>query len=393
MQGALTQPELLQTIARDVDDGRVAMLRLVSRETRRTVDAVRGARRVRLEVDWWAAQPGTAAQKTAALAARLGALAATRPAVGWLELRGAGLDGREAGLAGLLGAPLTRLDVAQNAIGGVGMFALRRALQQCPGLIYLDLSGNRLMLDAAGAVTHVGGQALGRVLREHRGLRTLLVGRCGLTGEELGDVDTAQDVATGLRACTGLTHLDLSGNFARDGMEVLVPTLGGLRALMELRLEGCRVEDGAALAAALLQCAGLRVVDLQGCELRGPAGLLHATWPQLPALEDLDVGRNSGDDGEVAALAEALPRCLRLRRLRLTRNFVGDAATAELARALPLCVALRNLDVRGCQYEHQAGFGGLQWVQLYPGALARLRAAWAAPNAGGVARHAGWLQA
>lgn len=391
MQGALTQPELLQTIARDVDDGRVAMLRLVSRETRRTVDAVRGARRVRLEFDWWAAQPGTAAQKTAALAERLGALAATRPAVGWLELRGAGLDGREAGLAGLLGAPLTRLDLAQNAIGGVGMCALRRALRLSAGLLYLDLSGNRLMLDAAGALTHVGGQALGRVLREHRGLRTLLVGRCGLTGEEPGDVDTAEDVAAGLRACTGLTHLDLGGNFARDGMEVIVPTLGGLRALTELRLEGCRVEDGAALAAALLQCPGLRLVDLQGCELRD--GLLHATWPQLPALEELDVGSNSGDDGEVRALAEALPRCLRLRGLRLTRNFVGNAATAELARALPLCVALRNLDVRRCQYEHQAGFGGLQWVQLYPGALARLRAAWAAPNAGGGARHAGWLQA
>jgi hypothetical protein len=243
-------------------------------------------------------------------------------------------------------------------------------------------------------VTHFGGQALGRVLREHPGLLHLLVGHCGLTGDadDEAGADTADDVAAGLRVCTRLTHLDLTMNFRTGGMEVIAPTLGGLRALMELRLQGCRVADGQQLAAALVQCQALRLVELSECGLR--EGLLHATWPQLPALEDLDVGFNSGEDEEVRALAEALPRCVRLRRVRLAHNCVGEAATAELALALPLCVRLVNLDVRRCQHVQQLGFVlvGMQFVQLQPAALATLRAAWLAPNAGGVARRAAWLQ-
>ena len=46
LRDVLSRAELLGHVVEHVDGGRLAALRLVSRETRRSVDAVRGARRV-----------------------------------------------------------------------------------------------------------------------------------------------------------------------------------------------------------------------------------------------------------------------------------------------------------------------------------------------------------
>ena len=72
-------------------------------------------------------------EKTAALVMRLGALTVTSVTIGWLQLRDAGLVGREPTLLTLLtgaNATLTRLDLARNVIGGPGMVELRRTLQK-----------------------------------------------------------------------------------------------------------------------------------------------------------------------------------------------------------------------------------------------------------------------
>ena len=385
MQDALTRPDLLQTVANDVDAERLAMLRLVSRGTRQSVDVVRGARRVQLTDDWWDAQDGTRAEKTAALAQRLAELAATRPVVGWLELRHTDLNGTEPGLLALLTAntALTRLVLDENGIRGHGMLALQRALRQCAALTYLDVSSNDLS-SARGA------RALGRLLGEHPGLLQVDLANCNLRGEaEPGGQHAPADVAAGLRACTGLTHLNLGVNFRQGGVQRILPAIGTLHALTELRLTGCRVWEQGNLHAALVQCRALRLVDLADCDLLG--GLLHRTWPQLPALEGLDVSHNNAGDEHMRALAEALPRCLRLQKLRLRNNILGPAATAELAFALPLCRRLVNLDVRECRHVRQVGFVG--FVQLEPEALETLQEAWAAPHAGGFVRWAAWLQA
>jgi uncharacterized protein (TIGR02996 family) len=128
------------------------------------------------------------------------------------------------------------------------------------------------------------------------------------------------------------------------------------------RLSFCWGRIGAAAAAGLAgsaRLAGLRVLDLRGCDLgdEGVETLLAAPW--APNLTSLALDDNGVTDAGVRALAAA-PRLRGLRELSLVDNRVTDAGARALAGSTTLG-SLRYLDVFGNEIGDTgvAALGGL----------------------------------
>ncbi|XP_040399714.1 tonsoku-like protein, partial [Cygnus olor] len=229
-----------------------------------------------------------------------------------------GLAPRPPQLPPLLRALKLQAPLRQLRLGGCGLAdghgaELSAALSTLPGLVLLDLSGNRL-----GA----------------RGL---------------------QHLAEPGVAFQSLEELDLSLNPLGDaGCRPLALLLRACPALTALRLRACGFADGFSrhcrlgLSDALAGASQLRALALS-CNALGAAGL-EPLLRSLPAgtLGHLDIGSVGGPDPRplAAAVGSFLERggCA-LAHLALSGNGLDDAAVAEVARRLPACPSLVSLDL------------------------------------------------
>ncbi|KAI0350559.1 RNI-like protein [Trametes cingulata] len=139
-------------------------------------------------------------------------------------------------------------------------------------------------------------------------------------------------ICRGLRSCTQLVELNLSGNaFGARVVEPLVPLITHHRSLQVLKLydNGFGPEAGATVARALSESA--RLSREEG----------------LPSnLRVIICGRNRLEDRAALAWAEAIASHPNLRKVKLVDNGIREAGFSALVRALCNCRHLRYLSLR-----------------------------------------------
>jgi Ran GTPase-activating protein (RanGAP) involved in mRNA processing and transport len=154
-----------------------------------------------------------------------------------------------------------------------------------------------------------------------------------------------------LRACPGLTSLDLSCNEIIEKMDPILSALAGCTGLTRLNLSRNKLHVGADTFGLLEHNTALQELNLYGNGLPPNAlWLLKNSVNHLPALTDLDLGRSNlrewdPDDAESVITAMAT-RCTGLTRLGLQWSGLEARTVEGICRALPMCHALRELDLQ-----------------------------------------------
>jgi Ran GTPase-activating protein (RanGAP) involved in mRNA processing and transport len=234
---------------------------------------------------------------------------------------------------------LTRLSLAGNKIGQVGMTALAQSLIHNSSLRSLCLSDNELGDDEAVAMSYALNQNMGLVKLDLSRNNIGIVGASALSKSlvlnptltilELGrnkiGPTGACDIAESLKLNPTLTTLDLHFNEIGDT---------GL------------VEIGAALQVnGTLACLNLQANEIgnAGAVAVGAALQVNST------LARLIIDQNAIGDTGAAALGEALKTNNALRHLRLSWNRIGDHGAVALGEGLRVNRTLTALELHGNQ--------------------------------------------
>jgi Ran GTPase-activating protein (RanGAP) involved in mRNA processing and transport len=167
------------------------------------------------------------------------------------------------------------------------------------------------------------------------------------------------ELAPVLRACPGLTSLDLSHNEMSE-IAPIATALAGCTGLTRLDLSANDLHFREDTLLGLHQCKALRELNLFGNRLNeNDISVLANTVGHLPALADLNLGRSAAgayNPGNVESLMTALATsCTGLTRLRLHENEMVPDAVEGLCKALPRLAALVHLDLA----ENNMGARGL----------------------------------
>jgi Ran GTPase-activating protein (RanGAP) involved in mRNA processing and transport len=241
------------------------------------------------------------------------------------------------------GVSLQHLALANNLFFAEGGRRLATELiTSC--LTHLDLSrsAEQVMLELKKETYR---EREGRVFAEHIGLELLprcTALQClDLSFRYIGD-EGAQCVALGItQACTRLTSLSLGGNVWDEvGVQHLASTLPYVTSLTAFRLTGKSVpptQDGEpdSVSAGLRMCTNMRILELTGvfagCE--GAHHLFNAlhgfTLLKSLSLTSGGLGAHSG-----RRLGVLLSRCPHLTTLNLAGNAIDDPAMGHLATGL-----------------------------------------------------------
>ena len=183
-----------------------------------------------------------------------------------------------------------------------------------------------------------GGLALGGALQRNTCLTKVELRLSG------AGADGAASIAAALGSKGGaLSDLSIGlCNGAPTCAEALMAAMRGAREGAVLRLPGneLRAEDGAAVAAGLPSCLGLRGLSLNGARM--PLGC-------------------------EGALGEAMVRAPWLTELALQSMPMADAGVEALARGIAACTGLTSLQIDSCVH-------GAVWVERVVSALERLPA-------------------
>ncbi|KAL0858612.1 hypothetical protein ABMA27_012446 [Loxostege sticticalis] len=222
------------------------------------------------------------------------------------------------------------------------------AINKCPDLQYLTLTGNTLGVAAA--------QAIARALEHHPELKVARFSDM-FTGRMKTEIPPALSalgdgmIAAGAR----LQSLDLSDNaFGPIGVEGLAKLLESevCSQLQELRLNnnGLGITGGKLLAKALSSSPRRLKVFVAGrnrLENDG-AKALAAVFQNMGTLEEVAMPQNGIYHVGITALSEAFRRNPRLSTLNLNDNTVGAKGAAALARALPSLKNLKTMNFGDC---------------------------------------------
>ncbi len=255
---------------------------------------------------------------------------------------------------------------------------LSAMLPRCPNLVSLDLSGNDLILDTLRRVqrcTKLTTLDLSRIVDVGHNLQSLnslcppALRELHLRNVGLEHLVDMAGLVVGLRACTGLTHLDLSEN--RFGQNHGLPSvLAQLPALERLELSGTGMRQIAVREAAvrLQSCTRLTYLDLSdlGCMENqvGDSGLeandvqmlndagdefmrMLPSWPALTHLNLQDMWLGT-DATFFAASLQVMPA---LTFLNLSRSRMTTQGVRNIASALPRLPALAELHMGYCHIE------------------------------------------
>lgn len=264
---------------------------------------------------------------------------------------------------------LVHLDVGHNSIFDGNPTGLRSVLEDCPDITYLDLSSTEIGAEGMRALSEASNTALLHLSLSDcqmcDDVAELLAGTLSTKWGAIQHLDiggykeihdgSATRLAESLRHCSALTHLDLEDVPCQSSGKELGASLGALRQLTEVSLARAQISDvsacqlatglllggctsityldldsneigsaGArALAAALCQCHGLRVLYL-GSNCIQEEGLVDITVPimmgQWSELEELDLSANRLHDRGVRELIDASRQCPALRVLDISAN-------------------------------------------------------------------------
>jgi Ran GTPase-activating protein (RanGAP) involved in mRNA processing and transport len=198
---------------------------------------------------------------------------------------------------------LTDLRLSHNQLEMAPMQHLARALRHTPQLTHLDLSYNNL--DA---------KTVGKLVREHGKLRTLILKKCGI--KEEGATAMGRD----LRTCTFLEHLDMEDNHIRpEGARVLLRT--GPRHLNYLNIAGNILgPDGLKLLAESLEGHTIRHLDASD-NFMGNGGVSYLLrGDYINQIEHLSLDRSGLSSVGMVEISQLLAQSTALRQLDLYNN-------------------------------------------------------------------------
>jgi Leucine-rich repeat (LRR) protein len=172
-----------------------------------------------------------------------------------------------------------------------------------------------------------------------------------------------------LRACPGLTSLDLSCNEIIE-MDPILSALAGCTGLTRLNLSWNKLYVGADTFGLLEHNTALQELNLYGNGLPPHAlSLFKNLVNHLPALTDLDLGRSEWDPDDAESVITAMAtRCTGLTRLGLQWSGMEARTVEGICRALPMCHALRELDLQ----KNRMGAQGLNYLGRVLGACPSL---------------------
>ncbi|KAJ0169424.1 hypothetical protein K1T71_015011 [Dendrolimus kikuchii] len=222
------------------------------------------------------------------------------------------------------------------------------AINSCPNLHYLTLTGNTLGVSAA--------QAIAKALESHPELKICRFSDM-FTGRMKTEIPPALSalgdgmIAAGAR----LSLLDLSDNaFGPIGVEGLAKLLQSdvCSELEELRLNnnGLGITGGRLLAGALASRPRRLKVFFAGrnrLENDG-ARALAKVFQSMGTLEEITMPQNGIYHAGVAALSSALKQNRNLATLNLNDNTVGAKGAAAIADALPSLKRLKSINFGDC---------------------------------------------
>ncbi|XP_026724523.1 ran GTPase-activating protein 1 isoform X2 [Trichoplusia ni] len=222
------------------------------------------------------------------------------------------------------------------------------AINSCPNLQYLTLTGNTLGVSAA--------EAISKALQQHPELKVARFSDM-FTGRMKTEIPPAL-AALGdgmITAGARLSVLDLSDNaFGPIGVEGLAKLLQSdvCSELEELRLNnnGLGITGGRLLAKALgarprklkIFIAGRNRLENDG------ATALAKVFQNMGTLEELAMPQNGIYHVGISALSQAFKRNSQLARLNLNDNTVGAKGAAAIADALPNLKDLKSINFGDC---------------------------------------------
>ncbi|CAD0207118.1 unnamed protein product [Chrysodeixis includens] len=222
------------------------------------------------------------------------------------------------------------------------------AINSCPNLQYLTLTGNTLGVSAA--------EAISKALQQHPELKVARFSDM-FTGRMKTEIPPAL-AALGdgmITAGARLSVLDLSDNaFGPIGVEGLAKLLQSdvCSELEELRLNnnGLGITGGRLLAKALgarprklkIFIAGRNRLENDG------ATALAKVFQNMGTLEELAMPQNGIYHVGISALSQAFKHNAQLARLNLNDNTVGAKGAAAIADALPNLKNLKSINFGDC---------------------------------------------
>ncbi|XP_050360129.1 ran GTPase-activating protein 1 [Nymphalis io] len=222
------------------------------------------------------------------------------------------------------------------------------AINACPDLEYLTLTGNTLGVEAA--------QAIAKALAQHPELKTARFSDM-FTGRMKTEIPPALSALGDgmIEAGARLSTLDLSDNaFGPIGVEGLAKLLQSdvCSQLQELRLNnnGLGITGGRLLAKALsANPRSLRVFIAGRNRLENEgAKALAGVFQSMGTLEEISMPQNGIYHVGISALSEALKHNPRLARLNLNDNTIGPRGAGALAAALPRLKNLKSINFGDC---------------------------------------------
>ena len=184
--------------------------------------------------------------------------------------------------------------------------------------------------------------ALADGLKSCTNLKTL-----NISGNSIGSDDAAA-IADGLRSCTNLQTLDITrNNIGSDGAAALADCLKSCTNLQTLDITRNNIgSDGAsALADGLKSCTNLQTLNISFNNIGSDgAAALADGLKSCTNLQTLDIDSNNiGSDG-ASALADGLKSYTNLQKLNISLNNIGSDGAAALADGLKSCTNLQILD-------------------------------------------------
>lgn len=217
---------------------------------------------------------------------------------------------------------------------------LAPALQRCPRLAHLDISGN--FIGDRGAAQLAQSLLLCPVLAH------LDLHHCSLLASSVQFLRI-------LRRLPALGYLDLSDNaMHRSHIEALFNALPGCTALHTLVFThaNVRVEEARYLGTRLSRCQSLRRLDLRSNRI-GKVGLVDITkHERIAQLTHLNLSWNFidtiNDNGVCLHFTQALQHSPEMAHLVLSHNRLGNGFADALVAVLPACPSLAHLDLEGC---------------------------------------------
>ncbi|MFK8040303.1 MAG: hypothetical protein AB8B67_03095 [Rickettsiaceae bacterium] len=173
----------------------------------------------------------------------------------------------------------------------------------------------------------------------------------------------AISIATILKNCKSLKHLDLSrNNIGNYAIKLIALSLDDhhLSSLM-LSHNGIDYDTGVFLIEKLSQCNNLQKLDLNHNELGAPITLSIAeSLSKWPNLSQIFLGGNDIGDSGIGALVNNWNHCLQITDLDLSYNNVRSAGVNYLIKILGSFGSLHHLNMEG---NNISNFGAIRLAQ------------------------------